>query len=196
MARYARGHKDASRDKIVSHASARLRKEGIAAVGVRTLMAEAGLTHGAFYTHFPARSDLVVAAIDHALDSAAAHLRHIVEQAPAGRGLEALVRSYLSIGHRDRAELGCAASALAPEIARESLPARESFMRRTREMTELIASTLPADWAADIRTERGYAIFASMMGSLQLMRTASDPAEIEAIMMGGRKAALLLAEAQ
>src|SRR3546814_10359900 len=98
----------------------------------------------------------------------------IVEQAPAGRGLEALVRSYLSIGHRDRAELGCAASALAPEIARESLPARESFMRRTREMTELIASTLPVDWAADIRTERGYAIFASMMGSLQLMRTASD----------------------
>src|SRR3546814_11803518 len=88
----------------------------------------------------------------------------------------------------------CAASALAPEIARESLPARESFMRRTREMTELIASTLPVDWAADIRTERGYAIFASMMGSLQLMRTASDPAEIEAIMMGGRKAALLLAE--
>src|SRR3546814_2333858 len=66
-------------------------------------------------------SDLVVAAIDHALSSAAAHLRHIVEQAPAGRGLEALVRSYLSIGHRDRAELGCAASALAPEIARESL---------------------------------------------------------------------------
>src|SRR3546814_1780120 len=76
------------------------------------------------------------------------------------------------------------------------LPARESFMRRTREMTELIASTLPVDWAADIRTERGYAIFASMMGSLQLMRTASDPAEIEAIMMGGRKAALLLAEAR
>src|SRR3546814_15992405 len=79
---------------------------------------------------------------------------------------------------------------------RSSDLARESFMRRTREMTELFASTLPVDWAADIRTERGYAIFASMMGSLQLMRTASAPAEIEAIMMGGRKAALLLDEAR
>src|SRR3546814_9909965 len=95
----------------------------------------------------------------------------IVEQAPAGRGLEALVRSYLSIGHRDRAELGCAASALAPEIARESLPARESFMRRTREMTELIASTLPVDWAADIRTERSEEHTSELQS---LMRTSYD----------------------
>src|SRR3546814_18692930 len=83
-------------------------------------MAEAGLTHGAFYTHFPARSDLVVAAIDHALSSAAAHLRHIVEQPPARRGLEALARSYLRTGHRDRAERGCGASAPAAEIDRKS----------------------------------------------------------------------------
>src|SRR3546814_1041396 len=105
-------------------------------------------------------------------------VRVSVEQAPAGRGLDALVRSYLSISHRDRAELGCAASALAPEIARESLPARESFMRRTREMTELIASTLPVDWAADIRTERGYAIFASMMGG----RSEEHTSELQSLM--------------
>src|SRR3546814_16473814 len=103
-------------------------------------MAEAGLTHGAFYTHFPARSDLVVAAIDHALSSAAAHLRHIVEQAPAGRGLEALVRSYLSIRHRARAETGCAPSALPPAIARASLPPPQSFMRQTRRLKATIST--------------------------------------------------------
>src|SRR3546814_5676361 len=129
----------------------------MAAGGVRTLMAEAGLTHGAFYTHFPARSDRVVAAIDHALSSAAAHLRHIVEQAPAGRGLEALVRSSLSIGHRDRADLGCAASALAPELARESLPARESFLRPTRAMTELRSEEHTSELQSLMRIS--YAVF-------------------------------------
>ena len=194
MVRYAKGHKDASRAKILRHAGARFRKEGVEAVGVRALMAEAGLTHGAFYAHFPSRADFVAAAVDDALGSTVAHLRHVVEQVPPDRGLEALVRAYLSAVHRDHAELGCAAAALAPEIAREPVATRTEFLVRIREIVDLIASTLPAAWPAEKRTERAYAIFGSMMGSLQLMRVADEPAEIEALMQGGRQEALLLAQ--
>lgn len=193
MVRYAKGHKDASREKIVAHASTRLRKDGIKAVGVRGLMTEAGLTHGAFYAHFPARSDLVAAAMDHAMEDTIQHLRHVVSNAADGRGLEALVRSYLSAAHCAHVELGCAAAALAGELAREPLPIREGFLSHIDEITDLIASTLPSAWTQKARTERAYAIFSALMGSLQLMRLASHPDQIKELMQNGRKAALILA---
>ena len=193
MVRYAKGHKDASREKIVAHASARFRKHGIKTVGVRGLMTEAGLTHGAFYAHFPARSDLVAAAMDRAMEDTIQHLRHVVNNASEGRGLEALVRSYLSAAHSAHAELGCAAAALAGELAREPLPTREGVLSHVGDITDLIASTLPFTWTQNARTERAYAIFSTLMGSLQLMRLASHPDQVKALMQSGRKAALTLA---
>ena len=57
--RYEKGHKEATRQRIVETAAARFRKDGIEGVGVADLMAEAGLTHGGFYSHFASKEELV-----------------------------------------------------------------------------------------------------------------------------------------
>src|SRR5438034_9287806 len=60
--------KDATHERIVSVAARAIRRSGYDGTGVADIMEEAGLTHGAFYAHFPSREAprvrIVVAFID------------------------------------------------------------------------------------------------------------------------------------
>ena len=55
MARYGTEHKQATRQRIIETAGRWLKRDGIDGSGVATLMADAGLTNGAFYAHFPSK---------------------------------------------------------------------------------------------------------------------------------------------
>src|SRR5436190_10088589 len=99
MARYGKEHKQATRRRIIEAAGRRLKRDGIDGSGVATLMADAGLTNGAFYAHFESKDDLVAAVL-------ADQLREQRESFRA-MSVEQVVRAYLSIGHRDNPEAGC-----------------------------------------------------------------------------------------
>lgn len=193
MARYREGHRNASHDEIVHKAAARFRKEGLAGVGVRPIMADAGLTHGGFYAHFPSRSDLISAAIQSAFDGTLAVLGDAARSAGPGGGLKAIVDAYLHPIHRVYADQGCAAAALASEIPRESASVRSSFTAGVDRIVDLIASQLPAGGSDEERKARASAVFSLMLGSLQMMRVAPDEQEAERHMRTGRVAAIALA---
>lgn len=193
MARYKEGHKQEARDAILKNAAERFRRDGIAAVGVRTLMADSGLTHGGFYAHFPSRADLVAAAAEQAAESTIGYFDAVVSNAPDGRKLETLIATYLRQPHRTHMDLGCAAAALAPEIARESLETRARFAAKTGRLIELISDLLPDGGDAETRTSRATTVFAAMMGILQLMRIETEDTAAERLMREGREAALYLA---
>ena len=93
MARYGKDHKQATRRRIIEAAGRRLKRDGIDGSGVAALMADAGLTNGAFYAHFDSKEDLVASAV-------ADQLRE-QREAFSGQSLEEIVRGYLSIQHRD-----------------------------------------------------------------------------------------------
>ena len=61
--RYGKEHKQATRRRIIETAGRRLKRDGIDGSGVATLMADAGLTNGAFYAHFASKEDLVATAV-------------------------------------------------------------------------------------------------------------------------------------
>src|SRR6266568_4905500 len=63
MARYGKEHKQATRRRIIEMAGSRLKRDGIDGSGVATLMADAGLTNGAFYAHFDSKEDLVASTV-------------------------------------------------------------------------------------------------------------------------------------
>ena len=63
MARYGTEHKQATRQRIIETAGRRLKRDGIDGSGVATLMADAGLTNGAFYAHFASKDDLVATTV-------------------------------------------------------------------------------------------------------------------------------------
>ena len=56
-----RGRFAANRIEILGAASRLCREKGFDGVGLDAVMKAAGLTHGAFYSHFRSKDDLVVA---------------------------------------------------------------------------------------------------------------------------------------
>src|ERR1700760_2523207 len=91
--RYEKGHKDETRRRIIEVAARQFREQGFAAAGVAGVMAEAGLTNGAFYAHFESKEDLLRAVLDEAFGGRERSLRSKLE---TGMGLEAAIRDYLS----------------------------------------------------------------------------------------------------
>lgn len=185
--RYARGHKDKTRERIVALAARRVRKEGIEAVGVAGLMAGLGLTHGGFYSHFSSKAALVDAALDRALERGRAALA----RAGARGGLAAMVRLYLSPLHRDMPEHGCPFVSLSGELARRPVTERAALGRHLDALIALLAEHLPGP--AETRHRRAACILAQMAGTLSLARLMTDDAASRAVLEDGIAAALALA---
>ena len=143
--RYEKGHKDVTRRHIIDVASAQFRANGVAAVGLAGIMSDAGLTNGAFYTHFESKEDLVQAVLSNALGPREQTLRTAAES-PAG--LETMIRDYLAPRHRDNPGGGCPTAALVAEIGRHPKTTRDGFTDKVSTFVTLIASQLHADSAA------------------------------------------------
>jgi TetR/AcrR family transcriptional repressor of nem operon len=187
--RYEKGHKDVTRRHIIDVASARFRENGVAAVGLAGIMSDAGLTNGAFYTHFESKEDLVQAVLSNALGRREQTLRTAAES-PAG--LETTIRDYLSARHRDNPGGGCPTAALVAEIARHPKTTRDGFTGKVSAFVTLIATQLRAGSAA-ARRHNAIAIYGMMVGTLQLARAVNDKALSDEILESGVSAALALA---
>ncbi|EIG58678.1 transcriptional regulator [Bradyrhizobium sp. WSM1253] len=189
LARYDKGHRDTTRRHIIDVASSQFRESGIAAVGLAGIMAEAGLTNGAFYTHFASKEDLVRAVLIDALERR--EQRH-KDNLANGVALEATIRDYLSPRHRDRAGAGCPTAALVAEIARHPKATRDAFTEKTSEIIALMAAQMPEGPVAE-RRRRAISVYATMVGALQLSRAVSDRQLSEEILENAVGAALALA---
>src|SRR5712691_11253443 len=124
MARYGKEHKQATLRRIIEAAGRRLKHDGIDGSGIATLMADAGLTNGAFYAHFESKEELVANVFVEQLREQ----RESFSAQPPGRpGLEQIVRAYLSVQHRDNPEAGCPSAALLDEIGRTADATKEAY---------------------------------------------------------------------
>jgi AcrR family transcriptional regulator len=187
--RYEKGHKETTREHIIDVASAQFRENGVAAVGLAGIMSAAGLTNGAFYTHFESKEDLVRAVLLHALTRREARLRANLE---GKAGLEATIRDYLSARHRDGAGTGCPTAALVAEIARHPKQTRDAFTEKISEIIDLIAAQIGKGSPAE-RREKAIAAYGMMVGSLQLARAVNDRKLSDEILANAVDAALKLA---
>lgn len=188
--RYEKGHKETTRQRIVETAAARFRKDGIESVGLADLMAEAGLTHGGFYSHFSSKEDLVRAAMDEASGHSMKNFQRRIEEG----GLEAWIRAYLRTGHRDHPEQGCAAAALASELARHPKSSRKLFAANLVKVRCAVESHLPATMTSAQKRKTATGIFATLIGSMQMARVVDDPEVSDEILEAGIASALALAQ--
>src|SRR5262245_18583150 len=115
--RYPPGHKENDRSRIVEAASRVLRREGMEAVSIPSLMKAAGLTHGGFYAHFRDRDELVAEAVIHAGQETGERIFAEANQATGER-----FGPYLSKRHVDHPEVGCVLATLGAEGRRQEAP--------------------------------------------------------------------------
>src|SRR3954452_14208457 len=124
MARYGKEHKQGTRRRIIEAAGRRLKRDGIDGSGVSTLMADAGLTNGAFYAHFASKDDLVATTV---ADQLRQQLERYRSGASGRAGVEQLVREYLSVAHRDDVEHGWPSWVLLHEPGRGSHATKKAY---------------------------------------------------------------------
>jgi TetR/AcrR family transcriptional repressor of nem operon len=168
--RFSKGHKQATRQRILEAAGRRFKQDGIDGAGIATLMSDAGLTNGAFYAHFASKDDLVANVIADQLRAQ----RHSFDTEPPERaGLEAFIRSYLSAQHRDQCADGCPSAALLDEIARRPDATRQVFTDELMGVIDDIASRLDPTHVDAARTD-ALTLFGLMVGTLQLARALTD----------------------
>jgi AcrR family transcriptional regulator len=188
--RYEKGHKETTRRRIVETAAARFRKDGIEGVGLADLMAEAGLTHGGFYSHFSSKEDLIKAAMEEASCHSITNFSRRIEEG----GLEAWIRGYLRTAHRDHPEKGCAAAALASELARHPKATRKGFTENLAKVTTAIEAHLPAGFSPALKRKTATGVFATLIGAMQMSRVVDDPVLSDEILEAGIASALTLAQ--
>ncbi len=191
--RYEKGHKEATRRRIIEVTSRQLRKDGLDARGVAELMASAGLTHGGFYSHFPSKDALIEEALREAMEQFRIWIT-AVDEADEDK-FEAIIRRYLSKTHRDNPENGCVAAALAAEIARHSPVVRKMFTKSTLGHIDMLVSLLPASAPMEARRSVATAILSGTIGMIQLARAVDDETFADQILEDGLAACLSLARA-
>jgi TetR/AcrR family transcriptional regulator, transcriptional repressor for nem operon len=186
--RYEKGHKDATHEHILEVAARRFRQDGIVASGVAGIMSEAGLTNGAFYSHFSSKSEMVEKSLERATDE---QWQQFEREIDAGRLLD-IVRAYLSEQHRDHPESGCPSAALLPEISRQEPDTRHVYtesMKRLLNAVEKQLSDMPKGPKA---REIAIGTVVLLIGTLQLARAVDDPSFSEDILAAGTHVASTL----
>jgi AcrR family transcriptional regulator len=187
MVRYGNEHKRATRRRIIEAAGRRLKRDGIDGSGVATLMADAGLTNGAFYAHFDSKEDLVANAV-------AEQLREQRESFSA-QPVEQFVRQYLSVQHRDDPEGGCLSAALLEEIGRSTDATKCAYTDGQLALIDEIAGRLAPDDPPSARVKT-LSVFALMVGTLQLSRALADRPLADEVLEQGIQNALALLGAE
>src|SRR4051794_21839832 len=168
--RYSKDHKEATRQRIVEAAGQRLKQDGIDGAGVATLMADAGLTNGAFYGHFESKDDLVAQVLADQLRTQ----RRSLEDQPAGlEGLRSLIRTYLSPEHRDRSADGCPSAALLEEIGRGPEATRQIYSDEMIAIVDVITQRLGRTDVEEARVD-ALTLYGLLAGTLQFARALTD----------------------
>ena len=187
--RYEKGHKETTRQHILDVASKQFRKGGIEAVGLAGVMKDAGLTNGAFYAHFKSKEDLVREVLASAFDE---QIQTNSEALKNGMTLEDAIREYLSPKQRDNCEESCPAASLMAEISRHSKATRRICSENIQRMLDLFSDQI-REGDPTKRKRKAIAIYAQLIGSLQLARVETDSKKSDFILSSGIDAALELA---
>ncbi len=143
MPRVSKVQTAANHQAIQDAASRLFRARGLAGVSVAELMAEAGLTHGGFYAHFPSKDALAASACASAFAHADARWQRRVEAAvdPAA-ARTAIAEGYLRTAYRDPAVAACPTATLVTDVAREPAahPIHAAYLAGVRRQVEVLAA--------------------------------------------------------
>ena len=182
--------KQESLDKILDAAARRIREEGLDGAAIVPVMRDAGLTHGAFYSHFSSKDDLANAAFARALTTGRPHWITPRRGESWRERLTGLAKRYLTTAHRDDLATSCAFAALGSYAAHASGDFRAGY---ERELRTSLAAICDGD---DTRIDDAIALMSICVGGMTLSRAVADPKFSAQILKVAREAAAKLAETQ
>jgi TetR/AcrR family transcriptional repressor of nem operon len=169
------GHRAA----LLNAASGLFRERGFEGVSIDDIAAAAGLTRGAFYTHFTSKEALCAEVVEQAIGETTAHVK-------VSKNHRARVEFYLSAGHVENRAGGCALAALSGDVAREPRKVRAAFSRALDGLIDVLAQEGPVGRAP--ARDRAIVAMATRLGALTLARATTDPRLRDEILAAAKRA--------
>ena len=162
-----------NRETVINVASRLFREHGFDGIGLKDLMKGAGLTQGAFYTHFESKDDLAAQASRRAMENAAQRWAEATASKPEDP-FGAVIEFYLRTGHREERMDGCPVVALGSDAARQGSDVKASFEVGIREYLEMLGG-----WVGEADAEKAggkaMAVLSTMVGAVLLSRVVNNP---------------------
>lgn len=162
-----------NRQRILDAAAEQFREHGIDGAGVDGITETAGLTHGAFYSQFESKEEVVAEALHLALDESRAWWEQHASGPDKRRALKGIIDDYLSPRHRDSLGKGCAVAALGADLSRQPKKVRAVFTEKLEESLAALADLVPAK-APSRRRDVAIQLYSTMVGALILARAVDD----------------------
>ena len=176
---------------MLEAAGREFRSHGYDGVGVDGLAKAAGVTSGAFYSHFGSKDgafDVVLAeGLDEVLETVPVYQRE-----HGAEWVKEFVGFYLGRRHRKDVAGGCAMAALTSEVVRSRPEVHEAYEQKMSQITELIANGLMAGSATD-RRARAWAMLGALIGGVNVARAMKSQRAADAVAQAAMDAAIKLA---
>jgi len=160
-----------TRGRVLDAAGREFRVHGFGGVGVDGLAKAAGLTSGAFYSHFRSKA----AAFRAVVSAGVGRLRQAVEHFRGGYGetwFDAFAAYYLGETHRRDVAGGCALPSLSAEVARADDVTRADYEAELKR----VATQIAAGMSGDPGREAAWPALAQHAGGVLLSRAVKDEA--------------------
>lgn len=160
--------KEQTKEKILIAASQNFRSNGYSGIGVDGIAKAAGVTSGAFYSHFGSK--------DGAFDAALiVGLNEVIEGIPqfqsnfGKKWVEEFAEYYLSQKHQNDLACGCAMTTLSPEVVRATNETQATYEKMMSKIIDLAADGLEGGSKEDKRS-RAWAMLSILIGGLTMAR--------------------------
>ena len=170
--RVTRQQAEENRQTVIDVASRLFREHGFDGIGLKDLMAGAGLTQGAFYKQFESKDDLAAQASRRALESASGRWSAAAGSSPEDP-LSAVVDFYLSMGHCAEKTDGCPVVALGSDAARQGPDVKASFEAGIKEYLEMLGGWVGKADGGDA-DGKAMAMLSTMVGAVLIARAVND----------------------
>jgi AcrR family transcriptional regulator len=198
---YPADHKQQTRNRILESARKLFNRNGLADITIDQIMAGAGLTRGAFYSHFPDKEALYAEAITHFIRAEPPpwQCTALAERPEGQRLARSILRVYLSREHLEDVEGSCPLIGLATDVARGNGAAKTAYRQVMEMMAGIFAENLgpdPLDGNAPdaaAKQQRALALVALCVGGMVLARAIDNPDAAEDLLTAAHRYATVLA---
>ncbi len=164
---YPKQHKQRSRQRILDSAYRLFSRRGFEAVAIDDIMADAGMTRGAFYAHFSSKSELYRQALIHTIVQSP-----VAQSKPprlsAKSWLKELLGGYLHTDHIRQSGAPCPLAFLATDMAVREPQVRKAYTDSFKNTNRIIAEY--AQSFSSCSDRRILAITAMMIGGAAIAR--------------------------
>ena len=176
---------------MIAAVSRSFRSQGFAGIGVDGIAKAAGVTSGAFYTHFGSKDAAFHTAVEAGLDEVIDRVPQL-QRMHGTDWVKAFSDYYLSRAHREDLACGCAMTALTPEVVRAGKEVRATFEAKMKIIAGLVSDGL-AGRSQEDRLSRAWAMLSALIGGLTVTRAMKTIRAADAIADAVKAAAIRVA---